>query len=152
MNKCPFRWPKILRGICIALFLILGIIILNASAVTIDLPKRDGGKVTMILPEGVPPFNAQYMQVIHSKTHNLTVLRIFYEPDKQFQRDPYLHFYDFIAFQNKAIVLGLIQYLNGNERYWIYDTEIPKEVTLKEFSDYVDKMLSLDVKNPNREI
>ena len=138
-------------GIWIILFIVLGILLFGCStimAATIDLPCKDGTKVTAILPNDVPSdLTSKYLKVICSKTHNLCILRIFYVPEENFQRNPYLHFYDFVVFKDKKIVLGVIQYLNGNERYWKYETKQPEEITLEEFKKYIDRMLS--IKHPN---
>lgn len=130
-------------GIWIILFIVLGIMLLRASAATIDLPRKDGSKVTTLLPVDVPTdITTQYLKVICSGTHNLCVLRIFYSPDKNFNSNPYLHFYDFVVYKDRAIVLGLIQYFNGKERYWKYQTKIPEEITLDEFTKFIEIMLA----------
>jgi len=145
MRNCPIKWYKVTWGAWIALFLLLGVMLLGASAATFKLPTKDGIGVEVILPTDVPEdITSQYMQVLCSNTQNLCVLRIFYYPERNFNQNPYLHFYDFIVLKDKKIVLGIIQYLNGNERYWKYESKEPEELSLEEFTKFVELMLSMD--------
>lgn len=174
MNRCSIKWHKVMWCVWGALVLLLGVMLLGGSSrqaipdseiqalsrdlsdldsvilgatstTTFRLPTNDGLGVEVILPADVPvDLDSRYMQVICSGSQNLCVLRFFYAPDKNFNSNPYLHFYDFVVIGDKKVVLGLIQYLDGEERYWKYETSHPEELSLKEFKEFVAMMLTID--------